>query len=97
MKKPLCIAYWGGYPTEEEMFALGYAPKAPWNDTYWTEAKFESLRQAAVAELGGGALVGGLIYRNPVELVKRDCHGMTILPVFLTGRLMRFPRPGVLR
>ncbi|TXH37604.1 MAG: ABC transporter substrate-binding protein [Rhodospirillaceae bacterium] len=51
MKKPFSVCYWGGYPTEGEMFALGYAPKAPWNDTYWTEEKFESLRQEAIAEL----------------------------------------------
>jgi peptide/nickel transport system substrate-binding protein len=51
MKSPFCTAYWGGYPTEGEMFALGYAPKAPWNDTYWTEPTFEKLRLSAMAEL----------------------------------------------
>lgn len=50
-KKPFCAAYWGGYPTESEMFAIGYAPGAAWNDTYWTHPQFESLRIAAAAEL----------------------------------------------
>lgn len=51
MKKPICAAYWGGYPTESEMFAIGYAPGAPWNDTFWTEPAFEKLRLEAAAEL----------------------------------------------
>lgn len=50
-KEPLCAAYWGGYPTESEMFAIGYAPGGAWNDTYWTDPRFESLRQTAAAEL----------------------------------------------
>jgi peptide/nickel transport system substrate-binding protein len=28
MKKPWCASYWGGYTTESEMFATGYAPGA---------------------------------------------------------------------
>lgn len=51
LKKPFCAAYWGGYPTESEMFAIGYAPGAPWNDTFWTDPQFETLRLAAAAEL----------------------------------------------
>lgn len=51
MEKPFCAAYWGGYPTESEMFAIGYAPGAPWNDTFWTQPEFEELRLAAAAEL----------------------------------------------
>jgi peptide/nickel transport system substrate-binding protein len=54
MKKPFCACYWGGYPTEGEMFAIGYAPGAAWNDTYWTDPKFESLRMAVLAELDTG-------------------------------------------
>lgn len=50
-KEPICAAYWGGYPTESEMFAIGYAPGGAWNDTHWTDPRFESLRQAAAAEL----------------------------------------------
>jgi len=54
LKKPFCAAYWGGYPTESEMFAIGYAPGAPWNDTFWTQPEFEELRLAAAAELDDG-------------------------------------------
>jgi peptide/nickel transport system substrate-binding protein len=50
-KKPFCAAYWGGYTSESQMFAMGYAPGAAWNDTYWTEPQFESLRVAAAGEI----------------------------------------------
>jgi peptide/nickel transport system substrate-binding protein len=50
-KKPFCAAYWGGYTSESQMFAMGYAPGAAWNDTYWTEPGFESLRLAAAGEI----------------------------------------------
>ena len=51
LKKPFCACYWGGYPTEGEMFSIGYTKGAAWNDTYWSDPKFESLRIAALAEL----------------------------------------------
>jgi peptide/nickel transport system substrate-binding protein len=54
LKKPICAAYWGGYPTESEMFAIGYAPGAAWNDTFWTQPAFEKLRLEAAAELDPG-------------------------------------------
>ena len=34
-----------------EMFAVGYSPGAAWNDTYWTNQRFEGLRVAAAAEM----------------------------------------------
>jgi peptide/nickel transport system substrate-binding protein len=51
MKKPFVACYWGGYPTEGEMFAIGYTKGAAWNDTYWTEPRFEELRVQAMGEL----------------------------------------------
>jgi peptide/nickel transport system substrate-binding protein len=51
MKKPFAACYWGGYPTEGEMFAIGYTKGAAWNDTFWSDPKFDSLRLAALAEL----------------------------------------------
>lgn len=51
MKKPFCAAYWAGYPSESQMFAMGYAPGAPWNDTRWSSPRFEELRLAGAAEL----------------------------------------------
>ena len=51
LKKPFVACYWGGYPTEGEMFAIGYTKGAAWNDTYWSEPRFEEMRLAALGEL----------------------------------------------
>ncbi|MET2832164.1 ABC transporter substrate-binding protein [Mesorhizobium shangrilense] len=51
LKKPFCAAYWDGFPMTSEMFAVGYSPGAAWNDTYWTNQRFEYLRVAAAAEM----------------------------------------------
>lgn len=69
-KKPFCAAYWGGYPTESEMFAIGYAPGAAWNDTFWTEPRFESLRLEAAAELDPSRRRD--IYRDMQTIVRDD-------------------------
>lgn len=78
MKSPFCTAYWGGYPTEGEMFALGYAPKAPWNDTYWTDPTFESLRLAASAELDEQKR--GQMYGEMQRIVNQQ--GGALIPCF---------------
>ena len=70
MKKPFCACYWGGYPAESQMFAMGYAPDAPWNDTMWTEPKFEALRIAAAAELDSDKR--RQMYREMQEILRDD-------------------------
>jgi peptide/nickel transport system substrate-binding protein len=51
MKKPFCAAYWGGYVTEGQMFSIGYTKGAAWNDTYWSDPRFDDLKIKALAEL----------------------------------------------
>jgi peptide/nickel transport system substrate-binding protein len=51
MKKPWCMAYWGGRPTEDWMFATAYAAGADWNDSFWTHEKFNKLLLEARSEL----------------------------------------------
>ncbi len=51
LKKPWCAVYWGGRPTEDWMFSTAYAAGVPWNDTYWTHARFNELLVEARAEL----------------------------------------------
>lgn len=85
MKSAFCTAYWGGYPTEGEMFALGYAPKAPWNDTFWTDARFETLRLSAMAELDDGKR--RQMYEEMQQILNRQ--GGALIPCFanyLMGR-----------
>ena len=51
MKKPWCMCYWGGRPTEDWMFSVAYAADAKWNDTYWKHDRFNELLLSARAEL----------------------------------------------
>lgn len=43
MKKPWCMCYWGGRPTEDWMFATAYAAGADWNDSFWNHEKFNKM------------------------------------------------------
>ena len=51
MKKPWCMCYWGGRPTEDWMFATAYAEGADWNDSFWKNEKFNKLLLEARSEL----------------------------------------------
>jgi len=51
MKKPWCMVYWGGRPTEDWMFATAYAAGADWNDSFWNHEKFNKLLLQARSEL----------------------------------------------
>ena len=51
MKKPWCMCYWGGRPTEDGMFSTAYAAGADWNDTFWEHERFNKLLVEARAEL----------------------------------------------
>jgi len=51
LKEPFCTAYWGGRPTEDWMFQVGYAAGAPWNATNWEHERFNKLLQEARVEL----------------------------------------------
>jgi peptide/nickel transport system substrate-binding protein len=43
MQKPFAGTYWGGRPTEDWMFATAYAEGVPWNETYWSNERFNEL------------------------------------------------------
>ena len=85
MKKPFSAAYWGGYPVESQIFAMGYAPDASWNDTYWTDPKFESLRLAATGELDSDKRRE--MYREMQAIMRDD--GGTIVLAFPTTVMAR--------
>ena len=51
LKKPWCMCYWGGRPTEDWMFSTAYADGAAWNDSYWKHDRFNKLLVLARAEL----------------------------------------------
>ena len=51
MVKPWSMSYWGGRPTEDWMFSIGYAAGGSWNESFWSNDRFMELLVAARAEL----------------------------------------------
>ncbi len=76
--KPFCTSYWGGRPTQDQMFTTAYLSTADWNDTRFNSARFDELLVAARAELDDAkrtamyAEMGGIL---------RDTGGL-ICPMF---------------
>jgi peptide/nickel transport system substrate-binding protein len=51
LKKPFAASYWGGRPTEDQMFTTAYLGGGAWNESYWTNEAFDKLLVAARSEL----------------------------------------------
>ena len=51
MKKPFIGGYWGGRPTEDWMFSQVYSEGADWNESFWSNKKFNEILVEARAEL----------------------------------------------
>lgn len=51
MKKPFCAVYWGGRPIEDLMFSTAYQSGVAWNDSFWSNERFDELLVTARAEL----------------------------------------------
>lgn len=50
LKGAFVAAYWGGRPAATQMLGIAYGAGAPWNETHWNNARFESLLAEAKAE-----------------------------------------------
>ena len=70
MKKPWCAAYWGGRPTCDWMFSQAYATGANWNDTAWSNERFDELLLEGRTELDPA--LRGEIYHEMQEIVRDD-------------------------
>jgi len=51
MQVPAFANYWGGFSTASEMFASGYVPGTPWNESMYESETFVALLDQANAEL----------------------------------------------
>ncbi len=51
MVKPLLASFWGGRPVEDQMFSTAYQTGVPWNETFWSNERFDEVLVAARAEL----------------------------------------------
>ena len=78
LKKPFCAVSWGARPTPDVMFTLAYASNATWNESRWTNLRFNELLVRSK-----GALDDSLraeMYREMSMLMRDD--GGTIIPFF---------------
>ena len=49
--KPFCTSYWGGRPTQDQMFTTAYLSTADWNDTRFKNEQFDNMLLEARGEL----------------------------------------------
>ncbi|MEM9812555.1 MAG: ABC transporter substrate-binding protein [Pseudomonadota bacterium] len=78
LKHPFCAVYWGGRPTEDQIFSTAYAEGAAWNETMWSNGRFNELLVAARAELDEDTRRG--MYHEMQMIVSED--GGSVLPMF---------------
>ncbi|WP_080802259.1 ABC transporter substrate-binding protein [Desulfamplus magnetovallimortis] len=77
-KKEWCMCYWSGRPVEDMMFSVGYATGAPWNDTHWSNEKFNKLLKEARAELDEAKRLQ--LYTEMQQICNEDSG--TVIPMF---------------
>lgn len=85
MQKPWCAAYWGSWPTANEMFTLAYSSGADWNDTFWENERFNELLVRARSETD--VAKRRAMYGEMQRIVRDD--GGAVVPMFanfLMGR-----------
>ncbi|MCB1492364.1 MAG: twin-arginine translocation signal domain-containing protein [Rhodobiaceae bacterium] len=50
-KQPFCTSYWGGRPTQDQMYSTAYLSTADWNDTRFFNEGFDKMLLQARGEL----------------------------------------------
>ena len=78
IKKEWVMCYWGGRPVEDMMFSVAYADGAPWNDTFWSNKRFNELLVMARAELDDDKR--RKMYAEMQEICRNDSG--TVVPMF---------------
>ena len=76
--QPFCTSYWGGRPTQDQMYSTAYLSTADWNDTRFFNEQFDQMLMAARAELDEAKRTQ--IYAD-MGLIVRDEGGL-ICPMF---------------
>ncbi|MCA0942271.1 ABC transporter substrate-binding protein [Salipiger pacificus] len=51
MQVPFCMSYWGGRPTADQMLSIAYESTSSYNDTRWSNERFDALLKEARALL----------------------------------------------
>ena len=77
-KQPFCASYWGGRPTQDQMYSTAYLSTADWNDTRFDNPHFDDLLVQARAELDEEKRKA--MYSEMSRIVRDE--GGLILPMF---------------
>lgn len=77
MKKPWCLSYWSGRPTPDLMLSTAYATGAAWNDSFWSNARFDELLVQARSELDQTKRAA--MYAEMQELIADDGGVMVLM------------------
>ncbi len=76
--QPFCTSYWGGRPTQDQMYSTAYVSTADWNDTKFIDPSFDALIQQARGELDRDTRK--TLYSQAAMKVRDE--GGLILPMF---------------
>lgn len=77
MKKAWTMCYWSGRPTPDLMFSTAYTTGAAWNDTFWSNGRFDELLVQARSELDQTKRAAQ--YAEMQELVSDDGGAMVLM------------------
>ncbi|MFK7994668.1 MAG: ABC transporter substrate-binding protein [Granulosicoccus sp.] len=77
-KQPFCTSYWGGRPTQDQMYSTAYLSTADWNDTRFFNEDFDKMLLNARGELDD--VKRKQIYRDMGAIVHNE--GGLICPMF---------------
>jgi peptide/nickel transport system substrate-binding protein len=77
-KQPFCTSYWGGRPTQDQMYSTAYLSTADWNDTRFKVPEFDAMLLAARSELDTAKRKA--IYRDMGVMMNQT--GGLICPMF---------------
>jgi peptide/nickel transport system substrate-binding protein len=77
-KQPFSASYWGGRPTQDQMYSTAYYSKAEWNDTRFMREDFDKMLLQARSELDPEKRKA--IYKSMGEMVRDE--GGVITPMF---------------
>lgn len=79
-KAPFCVTHWDGGVTEDYMFNLAYTKDASWNETGWSDERFDSLLKQAESEFDEAKRRE--LYVEMQRIYHE--HGAAIVPVFMS-------------
>jgi peptide/nickel transport system substrate-binding protein len=88
MKKPWCFSFWGGRPSEDWMFTMGYAEDASWNEAHFKHKRFNELLINARAELDNKKRRKMYV---EMQRIMRD-EGGSVIPMFANLLMATSPK-----